>query len=72
MSRGIATLSHSTQLLFRRGHTDEVLDVAFNTTATRIATASADKTTKIYDAQTFECLHTLTGHENEISKAISP
>jgi dynein assembly factor with WDR repeat domains 1 len=30
------------------GHTDEVLDIAFNSTGSKLATASADSTAKIY------------------------
>ena len=44
------------------------MDVAINLTGSRIATASADMTARIYDAHSFECLATLSGHEGEISK----
>lgn len=41
------------------GHSDEVLDLAFNSTGTRLATASADSTCKIYNVAEAECLMTL-------------
>lgn len=43
------------------GHNDEVLDLAFNSTGTRLATASADSTCKIYSVSEAECLMTLEG-----------
>lgn len=43
------------------GHKDEVLDLAFNSTGTRLATASADSTCKVYSVSEAECLMTLEG-----------
>lgn len=43
------------------GHKDEVLDLAFNSTGTRLATASADSTCKVYSVAEAECLMTLEG-----------
>lgn len=54
-----------------RGHDDEVLDVVFDTTGQYIATASADKTGRVYDALNQMCVATLTGHQAEISKVVS-
>ena len=54
-----------------RGHDDEVLDVVFDTTGQYIATASADKTGRVYDALNQLCIATLTGHQAEISKVVS-
>lgn len=51
-----------------RGHDDEVLDVVFDSTGQYIATASADKTGRVYDALNQLCIATLTGHQAEISK----
>lgn len=31
------------------GHSDEVLDLAFNSTGTKLATASVDSTCKVYN-----------------------
>lgn len=44
------------------GHSDEILDVTFNLTGTKIASASSDGTAKIYDAKTFQTESTLTGN----------
>lgn len=52
------------------GHTDEVLDVAFNSTGTRLVTASADSTARVYNVNNGVCLAVLSGHEGEISKAL--
>lgn len=43
------------------GHTDEVLDIAFNSTGTKLATASADSTCKVYSVAEAECILTLKG-----------
>lgn len=51
-----------------RGHDDEVLDVVFDSTGQYVATASADKTGRVYDALNQLCIATLTGHQAEISK----
>jgi hypothetical protein len=55
-------------VLTRQGHTDEVLDVCFDATGKRFVSASADATARIYNTMTGQCLHTLSGHEGEISK----
>jgi dynein assembly factor with WDR repeat domains 1 len=60
-----------------RGHKDEVLDIAFNSTGTlylfillgtRLVTASADSTARVYNVHTGECISDLKGHSGEISK----
>lgn len=51
-----------------RGHDDEVLDVVFDSTGQYIASASADKTGRVYDALSQLCIATLIGHQAEISK----
>jgi len=35
-----------------RGHNDEILDVTFNSTGSRLATASADGTARVYNTMT--------------------
>src|SRR5207248_1710726 len=44
------------------GHSDSVWSVAFSHDSTRLASASDDKTVKIWDASSGECLQTLEGH----------
>jgi dynein assembly factor with WDR repeat domains 1 len=44
-----------------RGHCDEVLDISFNATGTRLVTASADSTARIYNVHTGACIGILTG-----------
>jgi len=51
-----------------RGHVDEVLDISFNSTGTRLVTSSADSTARVYNVNTGACIGILTGHEGEISK----
>ncbi|NXR97712.1 DAW1 factor, partial [Oxylabes madagascariensis] len=49
-------------------HSKEVLDVCFDYAGQRIATASADGSARVYNAGTKQCIATLEGHEDEISK----
>jgi dynein assembly factor with WDR repeat domains 1 len=43
------------------GHEDEILDVTFNLTGSKIASASTDKTARIYNTKTLHTEYTLTG-----------
>lgn len=43
------------------GHTDEVLDLNFNRTGTKMVTASADGTARIYNVNTSDCSSVLEG-----------
>lgn len=45
-----------------RGHVDEVLDICFNSTGTRLVTASADSTARVYNVHTGACIGILTGN----------
>jgi dynein assembly factor with WDR repeat domains 1 len=54
-----------------RGHNDEILDVAFNTTGSKLVTASADGNARVYNTMTGACHGILAGHEGEISKVTS-
>ena len=44
------------------GHSDEVLDVCFNLTGTKVASSSSDNTAKIYDTKTLQTEFTLIGN----------
>jgi WD40 repeat protein len=46
------------------GHSDFVTSVAFSHDSTRLASASYDKTVKIWDASSGACLQTLKGHSD--------
>merc|ERR1712224_159646 len=50
------------------GHNDEILDVAFNATGSKLVTASADGTARVYNTVSGACQAILIGHEGEISK----
>ena len=55
------------------GHNDEILDVTFNTTGSKLVTASADGNARVYNTMTGACQAILAGHDGEISKvAFSP
>jgi len=49
-------------------HTDEVFDIDFNKTGTKLASVSADGTGRIYNVLDNTCCATLTGHTKSISK----
>src|SRR3954468_10845233 len=49
-----------------KGHSDSVLSVAFSPDSTRLASASSDKTVKIWDASSGDCVQTLKGHSGSV------
>jgi WD40 repeat protein len=49
------------------GHTRSVSSVAFSAEGDRLASASDDKTVRVWDAKTGQPLHTLEGHTNGVS-----
>ena len=52
------------------GHSDIVTSVVFSPDGKRIASASADKTVKIWDAATGKVLATISGHRNKVRSAV--
>jgi WD40 repeat protein len=48
------------------GHSDSVSSVAFSHDSTRLASASDDRTVKIWDASSGACLQTLKGHVSHV------
>ena len=55
------------------GHTDNVWSVAFSPNGKILASASWDKTVRLWNVNTGRLLHTLTGHTNEVLRvAFSP
>jgi WD40 repeat protein len=56
-----------------RGHSSVILSVAFSTDGKYLATASLDKTVRIWDAASGKELHRLTGHTDRVlALAFSP
>ena len=56
-----------------QGHENWVCSVAFSPDGKRIVSGSADRTVRVWDVQSGECLQTLVGHENWVmSVAFSP
>ena len=55
-------VASSKELFVLKGHTNQVMSVAFSPDGKRLATASQDQTVKIWDTQTGQMLITLT-HE---------
>ena len=48
------------------GHREEVSNAVFNFDCTLIASASMDRTCKVWDAASGQLLETLRGHEDEV------
>ena len=48
------------------GHLSEVVDVAFSADGARLATASRDRTARVWDTATGELLQTFSGHEESV------
>jgi WD40 repeat protein/serine/threonine protein kinase len=62
-------LCHSNELTFE-GHTAQVRWMALSPDAKRLATASADHTVKLWDAQTGKELLTLKGHPRSVGSVV--
>ena len=52
------------------GHTDAVLSVSFHPEGAMLASASADKTIKLWDVRTGKELQTLNGHSHSVNSVI--
>ncbi len=63
-------LSHTQPVALIEGHTDAVQGVAYSPDGKRLASASADRTVKVWDAQTGQELFTLKGHKNAVRAVV--
>ncbi|MGB3267583.1 MAG: NACHT domain-containing protein [Microcoleus sp.] len=69
---GLWQVSDCQQIVFCKGHTDWIRSLTFSPDGTTLASASFDKTVKLWDIRTGECLKTLQGHGRVNSVSISP
>lgn len=63
-----ALISHCT--LFPFGHSEKIESVAFSPDGKRLASASCDKTLKLWDVATGECLRTFEGHSTFVMSVV--
>ncbi len=69
---GLWQVSNCQQIVFCKGHTDWIRSLTFSPDGTTLASASFDKTVKLWDIRTGECLKTLQAHGRVNSVSISP
>ena len=43
------------------GHSDEILDINFNSAGSKLVSASADKTARVFDVKNGNCINVLQG-----------
>jgi WD40 repeat protein/serine/threonine protein kinase/tetratricopeptide (TPR) repeat protein len=60
----------SSPIAVLKGHTGAVLSVVFSPDGTKVATASKDKTSRIWDAKTGETIAVLCGHTGAVLSAV--
>jgi eukaryotic-like serine/threonine-protein kinase len=53
-----------------RGHTGEIIAVAFDREGRRLVSASSDHTVRLWDVATGECLRVFEGHTDEVFAAV--
>ncbi len=66
----IEGLKKGLELRVLRGHTDEVMSARFSSDGTRIVTASADHTARVWETSTGNSLFELRGHTGPLLKAV--
>ena len=66
----LRNLTQDAELLTLRGHTGDVYHVVFSPDGAALATASQDRTVRIWDAATGKSTATLGGHSDEVNAVV--
>lgn len=67
LTTGFGPWEYYTNLHILKGHSDSITTVSFNSDGSLFASGSIDRTVRVWDSNTGECLRVLSGHRDSVS-----